>query len=271
MKIHFYKYQSAGNDFVVMDNRNNVIDHEAPELTRFLCDRRFGIGADGTLFLQKHNGYDFEMVYYNADGKPSSMCGNGGRAIVAFAKRLGIIDHKTKFIAADGSHHAQINSAGNLISLQMRDVESIVMDGDAYVLDTGSPHYVKLVDGLKKIDVNKDGAGIRNNSTYRESGINVNFVERADDGFNVRTFERGVEAETYACGTGATAVALAMAMHNGKKGQISTRIKALGGDMWIHFDHSGDGFQNIYLEGNSVCVFEGDIEVDFEPNWDALL
>ncbi|MDB5007901.1 MAG: dapF [Mucilaginibacter sp.] len=261
MKIPFYKYQGAGNDFILIDNREHVVNHQNPALIAHLCNRRFGIGGDGCMFLENRKGYDFEMVYYNADGQPSSMCGNGGRCIVAFAKYLGIIDSETNFMAVDGPHYAKISAPGDWVSLQMIDVDTINQDDDAYVLNTGSPHYVKLVDGLKEKNVYQDGYYIRNNSTYRAEGINVNFVEPTDKGYFVRTFERGVEDETFACGTGVTAVALAMAKHHQQTGQINTPIKVLGGDLNIRFNYNGEKFNNIYLEGPAVKVFEGAVEI----------
>jgi len=261
MKLHFYKYQGAGNDFILADNRNLAVNHNNPQLITRLCDRRFGIGGDGAIFLQKKEGYDFEMVYYNADGQPSSMCGNGGRCIVAFAKYLGIIDNETNFLAVDGPHYAKISAAGDWVSLQMIDVAEIGTDADAYVLNTGSPHYVQLVAGLKEKNVYRDGYTIRNNDTYRAKGINVNFVEPVADGYFVRTFERGVEDETYACGTGVTAVALAMAKHNSQSGHINTPIKVLGGDLNIRFNYDGHTFKDIFLEGPAVKVFDGEVEV----------
>jgi len=262
VKLHFYKYQGAGNDFIMVDNRDNGIDHHNPKLIGQLCDRRFGIGGDGIMFLQNVAGYDFEMVYYNADGQPSSMCGNGGRCIVAFAKYLGIIENETTFLAVDGPHYAKIAASGDWVSLQMTDVDTINHDEDAYVLNTGSPHYVKLTDGLKDKDVYTEGYAIRNNATYKAKGINVNFVEPTDNGYFVRTFERGVEDETYACGTGVTAVALAMAKHNNTTGHITTPIKVLGGDLSIRFNYADEKFTDIFLEGPAVKVFEGDWNQD---------
>jgi diaminopimelate epimerase len=261
VKIKFYKYQGAGNDFILVDNRKNVVNHHDPKLIAHICDRRFGIGGDGIMFLQNLQGYDFEMVYYNADGQPSSMCGNGGRCIVAFAKFLGIIDSEANFLAVDGPHYAKISENGDWISLQMIDVSEINRDADAYVLDTGSPHYIQQVNGLKDKDVYHDGSAIRNNDTYKAKGINVNFVEPLNDGYFVRTFERGVEDETYACGTGVTAVALAMAKQNNQTGQINTPIKVLGGDLNIRFETDGEHFSNIFLEGPAVQVFDGEVEI----------
>lgn len=261
MKIKFYKYQGAGNDFILVDNRDNGIDHHEPVLISRICDRRFGIGGDGIMFLQHKAGYDFEMIYYNSDGQPSSMCGNGGRCIVAFAKFLGIINTETDFLAVDGPHHAKISETGEWVSLQMIDVNEIHTDGEAYVLDTGSPHYIQLVDDLEHKDVYHDGYAIRNNDSYKAKGINVNFVEPLNGGYFVRTFERGVEEETYACGTGVTAVALAMAKHNKQTGQLQTPIKVLGGNLNIRFETDGKQFKHIYLEGPAMQVFSGEIKI----------
>jgi diaminopimelate epimerase len=261
VKIHFYKYQGAGNDFILVDNRQNTVNHHNERLISGLCDRRFGIGGDGIMFLQNKEGYDFEMIYYNADGQPSSMCGNGGRCIVAFAKFLGIIGSETDFLAVDGPHHAKISEMGDWVSLQMIDVDTIHQDADAYVLNTGSPHYVAFATDLANKNVYNDGYAIRNNDTYKANGINVNFVEPAHTGYFVRTFERGVEDETYACGTGVTAVALAMAKYHNQTGSIETPIKVLGGDLNIRFNYDGNRFTDIFLEGPAKQVFEGDVVV----------
>jgi diaminopimelate epimerase len=261
MNLQFFKYQGAGNDFILIDNRKEVIDHHQPELIAHLCDRRFGIGGDGMMFLQAKKGYDFEMVYYNADGRPSSMCGNGGRCIVAFARYLGVIDDETRFLAVDGPHYAKISGSGDWVSLQMIDVKQISRDADAYVLNTGSPHYVHLTQELAGKDVYSEGKAIRNNDIYKAEGININFVEPAAQGYFVRTYERGVEDETYACGTGVTAVALAMAKHEGKTGSISTPIKVLGGHLNIRFNYNGEHYTDIYLEGPAVQVYKGEVKI----------
>ena len=263
MKLKFYKYQGAGNDFVLVDNRNGAINHHNPAMIAKICDRRFGVGADGMMFLQSREGYDFEMVYYNADGQPSSMCGNGGRCMVAFAKHMGVIDAETEFLAVDGPHYAKITEEGNWVSLQMIDVNEVTRDGEAYVLNTGSPHYVTLANNLADLDVYAEGHAIRNNATYKAQGINVNFVEPATEGFFVRTFERGVEDETYACGTGVTAVALAMAQHHNKTGHIETPVKVLGGNLRIKFNYDGQRYTDIFLEGPAELVFSGEVEVWF--------
>lgn len=260
-QIHFYKYQGAGNDFVLIDNRSKNFQYTTNNIVLQLCDRRFGVGSDGLMLLQDHRDYDFEMLYFNADGQLGSMCGNGGRCIVAFAKHLGIIDTETNFLAVDGHHYAKISAEGNWVDLQMIDVKDIDRDGSAYVLNTGSPHYVNQVKGLKEMDVYHSGKDIRNNATYKAEGINVNFVEDWGDHLFVRTFERGVEDETYACGTGVTAVALAMAKDQGQTGSLKTDIKVLGGDLRIEFDYNGDDFTNIFLCGPAELVFEGDIKL----------
>jgi len=259
--MHFYKYQGAGNDFILVDNRDNSIDHHHPELIARLCDRRFGIGGDGMMFLQNVEGYDFEMVYYNADGQPSSMCGNGGRCIVAFAKHLGVIDAETNFLAVDGPHYAKISEEGNWVSLEVINAADIKRDGNDYVLNTGSPHYVALTTNLANKNVFTDGRAIRYNDTYKAKGINVNFVEPLNEGYFVRTFERGVEDETFACGTGVTAVALAMAKHNHQTGTLNTPIKVLGGDLNIRFETDGTHYNHIFLEGPAKQVFQGEVEI----------
>jgi diaminopimelate epimerase len=260
VKSHFYKYQGAGNDFVLIDNRDEHFQYKDNNAVLQLCDRRFGIGGDGLMLLQNHPDYDFEMKYFNADGKLGSMCGNGGRCMVAFAKHLGIIDRETDFLAVDGPHYAKITEQGNWVDLQMIDVSVIDKDGDAYVLNTGSPHYVEQVIGLAEMDVFSKGREIRNNSIYAEKGINVNFVEDKGSHLFVRTFERGVEDETYACGTGVTAVALAIAKERAQIGEHKTDIKVLGGDLSITFTYDGSAFSNIFLCGPAELVFEGNLK-----------
>jgi diaminopimelate epimerase len=260
-EVHFHKYQGAGNDFVLIDNRDGHFQYKDNNVVFQLCDRRFGIGADGLMLLQDHSGYDFEMLYFNADGKPGSMCGNGGRCIVAFARHLGIIDSGTNFLAVDGPHYAKISDDGHWVDLQMIDVDLITKDGDAFVLNTGSPHYVNQVTNLDALDVYKQGSAIRNNDTYRKEGINVNFVEDKGDHLFVRTFERGVEDETYACGTGVTAVALALAEAKNETGHLKTDIQVLGGKLRIEFDYDGQTFSNVFLCGPAEMVFEGNIRI----------
>lgn len=258
MNIKFSKYQGAGNDFILIDHRENQLKNIDNKLVAQLCDRRFGVGADGLMLLTHHNDYDFEMLYYNADGNIGSMCGNGGRCIVAFAKSLGIIAFETNFLAVDGPHYAKITAEGNWVELQMIDVDTINKDGDAFVLNTGSPHYVAAVENLDSLDVFKAGKDIRNNNTYKANGINVNFVEHKEDHLFVRTFERGVEDETYACGTGVTAVAMAMAQQK-EPSYIETPIKVLGGELQVNFNYDGTKYTDVFLCGPAEKVFEGEI------------
>ncbi|WP_432711926.1 diaminopimelate epimerase [Pedobacter sp.] len=261
IKVSFFKYQGAGNDFILVDNRDGRYNKLSVKTIAALCDRRFGIGADGLMFLQLHPEYDFEMLYHNADGNLGSMCGNGGRCIVAFAKYLGVIADETEFLAVDGPHFARISAAGNQVDLQMIDVDTIEKDGEAFVLNTGSPHYVLQVNDLETMDVYQQGKAIRNNETYKAQGINVNFIEDKGDYLFVRTFERGVEEETFACGTGVTAVALSMAQLKGQSGQLSTPIKVLGGNLRIDFNYTAGQFNQIFLCGPAEQVFKGEITI----------
>ena len=213
----FHKYQGAGNDFVLIDQRDQPrIDRRNQPLIARLCDRRFGIGGDGLMLLANHPDYDFEMIYFNADGRPGSMCGNGGRCMVAFAKKLGLFAEETHFLAVDGPHRARLPRPG-WVELHMNDVEAVEMTPDYFYLDTGSPHYVQFVPDLDQVDVVRQGRAIRYNDRFRERGTNVNFVERRTDGLGIATYERGVEDETLACGTGVTAAALVASLPGAKK------------------------------------------------------
>ena len=207
MIVEFYKYQGTGNDFIMIDDRENIFNINDHNLIAALCQRRMGIGADGLILLKEHDKYDFEMIYFNSDGHQSSMCGNGGRCIIAFAQLLEIIDEETTFLAIDGEHKGQF--LGDTIALQMQDVSDIEGVGDGLVMDTGSPHYIEMVDDLRNMNIEKEGRRIRNSKPFRKEGINVNFVQDSAD-LQVRTYERGVEAETLSCGTGVVATAIAM-------------------------------------------------------------
>jgi diaminopimelate epimerase len=256
MKNIFYKYQGTGNDFVMIDNRNGLFLREQTELVAYLCNRKFGVGADGLILLENDDRSDFRMVYYNADGKEGSMCGNGGRCIVAFANFLGIIRDKTEFIAVDGKHEATID--GDIISLKMQDVNEINEKSNALYLNTGSPHHVQLVNSLKTFNVVKEGARLRY-GVYGEKGSNINFVEENQtNGFDIRTYERGVEDETLSCGTGVTAVALGM-YYLGKTKEKSVAVAALGGNLEVSFEENKGFFSNIYLRGEAKQVFKGEI------------
>ena len=258
MDLNFYKYEGTGNDFIILDNRGKNFSLQLTHgLIKKMCDRHFGIGADGLMTLQEKEGYDFEMIYYNADGNKGTMCGNGGRCIVAFAKYLGIINSETNFMAVDGPHYAKIAETGDRVSLKMIDVTNINLDGNALVLDTGSPHYVLQTVDLQNKDVFSEGRKIRDSDTYSQKGINVNFVEDMGSHYYVRTYERGVEDETYACGTGVTAVAMAMAKTKGMTGTIKTNLHVMGGELNVRFNYNGDHFTEVFLEGPASFVFSG--------------
>lgn len=260
MQVHFYKYQGTGNDFVIMDNRAGELDKLTEAQVKFLCDRRFGIGGDGLMLLNNHPQYDFEMKYYNSDGRKSSMCGNGGRCLVKFAHDMGLQKDSYHFIAVDGEHDAEVNSDGT-VSLKMNDVERIHAAGNDFVLNTGSPHYVQLTEGVWDLDVFTKGRGIRNSNEYKEKGINVNFVERQEgtNGIRVRTYERGVEDETLSCGTGVTAAALVS--HHNNEGVNEVPVQTRGGSLRVKFEKHGDSFKDIWLIGPADKVFEGTIEL----------
>lgn len=256
--MNFFKYQGTGNDFIILDNR--LWSHTAltTDRVRFLCDRRFGIGADGLMLLNPHTGYDFEMKYYNADGRESTMCGNGGRCLVKFAYDIGIMKNEYSFIAVDGPHLAEIDTDGT-VSLKMRDVKTIEEYRGDFILDTGSPHYVQMVTDVMELDVYHRGMEIRYSSDFAKDGINVNFVEqKRPDEITVRTYERGVEDETLSCGTGVTASALAC-YHN-EAGYNYVKVVTKGGKLTVRFDRTPDGtFENVWLSGPAVRVFQGSI------------
>jgi diaminopimelate epimerase len=275
MELHFSKYQGTGNDFILIDNRDEKITLSRDQI-RFLCDRRFGIGADGLMLLESphsiyddatgyelvalRKGIDFRMVYYNSDGNESSMCGNGGRCISAFAKKLGVIGNEAKFLAVDGEHKSIIGDG--IVRLEMSDVDGIEKTGNDFYLNTGSPHYVRFVSGIDKLDVYEEGWKIRYSERFKEKGTNINFIEMIDDVLHVRTYERGVEDETYSCGTGVTAAAL-VAGHLGlTKQQGVCTIQTPGGHLTVRFQQDAPAqFSKIWLEGPAEFVFEGSILV----------
>jgi diaminopimelate epimerase len=259
MGITFFKYQGTGNDFVIIDGRENRPVLSGEQIAR-ICHRRFGIGADGLMVLLGHPELDFEMKYYNADGRQGSLCGNGGRCIVRFAHAMGIHRDTYRFLAADGVHDAEIERGGR-VRLKMNDVTNVRASGADYVLDTGSPHFVKFVTELSDYRVTEEGRSIRNSTHFVKDGINVNFVETVDDHtIFVRTFERGVEAETWSCGTGVTASALVSA-HN-EAGFNEVDVQTLGGKLSVEYDRiSETEYRNIWLCGPAEFVFEGQIEI----------
>ncbi|RPE00903.1 diaminopimelate epimerase [Aureibaculum marinum] len=259
-KISFYKYQGTGNDFIMIDNRNQTFPKNNTKLIAKLCDRKFGIGADGLILLELSNLQDFTMIYYNADGNEGSMCGNGGRCIVAFAKQLKIIDTHTTFDAVDGLHEAKIDK--DIVSLKMKNVTEVQKFNTHLFLNTGSPHHIAFVDNIDSFDVYTNGKNIRYGSPYFEEGTNVNFVEQKDDNtFKVRTYERGVENETLSCGTGVTAVAIAAHKAN-KTDKTNAFLKTLGGTLEVYFDYDNNIYKNVFLKGKATKVFKGEIQTE---------
>lgn len=258
MKINFSKYHGTGNDFILIDNRREEILLTTEQI-QFLCDRHFGIGADGFMLLQLAEGFDFKMVYFNSDGKESTMCGNGGRCITAFAKSLGLVNDKARFIAMDGGHESYVEEEE--IALHMKDVNGIYSGETFYELNTGSPHYVHFTEYVKEMDVKKEGSLIRYSPRYKEEGINVNFVEiMGDKEIYVRTYERGVENETLSCGTGVTASALVF-MHE-KSGIHEVDVTTPGGSLRVTMNHLGGlHFKDIWLRGKAKFVFSGEVLV----------
>lgn len=258
MQLEVFKYQGTGNDFVIIDNRGGNIQLQKEQI-HFLCDRRFGIGADGLMLLNTLPGYDFEMKYYNADGSESTMCGNGGRCLTRFAYDCGIRPDTYHFMAIDGPHKAFFGKY-DWIHLKMKPVDHISSDHQAWIVDTGSPHYVKEVHDLKNLNVFEVGRAIRYSKAFEKEGINVNFVQLDDKKIIVRTYERGVEDETYSCGTGVTAAALVFA-HN-ENGFNRVEIETKGGHLAVEFDKVGDQqFENIWLCGPATFVFKADIHL----------
>ena len=259
MKLHFYKYQGTGNDFIIMDNRDASLNGLSTEDVRHLCDRRFGIGADGLMLLNKKEGYDFEMKYYNADGREGSMCGNGGRCLVRFADHMGIHKNVYHFIAVDGEHEAEIDK--DIVKLKMVDVNGITDHEGDFVLNTGSPHYVKTVTEVQEYDVFNKGMEIRYGSEFAKEGINVNFVEEENPGeIFVRTYERGVEDETFSCGTGVTASAIVF--HTIDKGLNEIKVTTKGGQLSVQYDRvDKNTYRDIWLCGPAEKVFEGEVEI----------
>ena len=257
MEVNFYKYQGTGNDFVMIDNRDGNFDVSDLGLVRKLCDRRFGVGSDGLIAIQDRPGFDFEMVYFNADGS-QSMCGNGARCAVAFSAFLGIIVGKTHFLAIDGPHDAVLT--GEQVELLMGDVTGIEQKSGDFFVNTGSPHHIRFVTKAEGYPVFEEGKSIRNDAGYAPNGTNVNFVQAlADDEVFVRTYERGVEDETLSCGTGVTAAAI---VYGAQHSQNEVKINTLGGQLSVKFVSNPDGsFSEIWLTGPAEQVFLGKINI----------
>ena len=258
MEISFQKYQGTGNDFIMIDNRNGTFDVLSLPIAS-LCDRRFGIGADGLIVIENHPTLDFNMIYFNSDGS-QSFCGNGSRCAVMFAKSLGIIEEETRFLSTDGEHFATVQNG--LVSLQMHDVLSFTEEGDDFVINTGSPHYLSFVDNVHQLNIVNEARNIRYNETYSEKGINVNYLQNSADCLNIRTYERGVEGETLSCGTGVTAAAIALYLkENNHQTQKTTFIKTMGGNLTVSFTKTNEGFKDIFLIGPAVHTFSGVINI----------
>jgi diaminopimelate epimerase len=258
MDITFYKYQGTGNDFVMIDDRPEVFPVKNLEWVQALCDRKFGIGADGLILIRNKEGYDFEMIYFNADGS-QSMCGNGARCAVAFSKFLGIITDQAYFMAIDGPHEAKVLKHD--IELGMSPVSSLTNAGQDFFVNTGSPHHVRFVEDVNTYPVVEEGAAIRYSDAYTPKGTNVNFVTPISaDEIHVRTYERGVENETLSCGTGVTACALVYGYQNELH---EVKIITLGGNLKVRFSENAAGsFQNIRLIGPAEQVYKGKIKLN---------
>ncbi|MEY4149671.1 MAG: hypothetical protein RL555_275 [Bacteroidota bacterium] len=261
MILRFEKYQGTGNDFIIVDNRDQSLHTLTEETIQLLCDRHRGIGADGFMLLQEKEGYDFEMKYFNADGKEGSLCGNGGRCITLFAKKAGIDKDQFNFLAIDGPHEAHIRT-NNYVALRMKDVNQIQQQKDDFIVNTGSPHLIRFVRGLQQLDVVKEGRAVRFSKAFAEEGINVNFIEleKNEESLQIRTYERGVENETLSCGTGATAAALVCYHH--ENGFNNVVVKTRGGNLQIEYNRiATHQFNNIWLCGPAHFVFEGTIDL----------
>ena len=256
MKINFTKYEGNGNDFIVIDDRKEEFSEDNVSMISKLCDRKFGIGADGLILLRKHKAHDFQMIYFNSDGNESSMCGNGGRCLVSYALQLDIDLKTNSFLAIDGVHKFKV--VDNEIYLKMNDVKDIVVKNGYNFLNTGSPHVVQIVENVDEINVYEQGKKIRRQ--FKEmNGVNVNFVSFNNDIIKCRTFERGVENETLSCGTGVVAVALYVF----KKKKISDNkiiVSTNGGSLLVSFKNDGNSFREIWLKGDINKIFDGLIE-----------
>jgi diaminopimelate epimerase len=261
MNLQFFKYQGTGNDFILIDNRENNLNNLNKEIIEKFCSRKFGIGADGLILLQNENGYDFKMVYFNSDGKESTMCGNGGRCIAKFAKDLGLVSDNAYFLAIDGPHYAHISS--DSVKLKMKDVKDIKGIDDFFILDTGSPHYVRYAENLDEVDVYIEGKKIRNSEPFKSQGINVNFINKtAEKTIHVRTYERGVENETFSCGTGVVASALVNILNDYTiDGNYEIKVLTKGGNLSVIATRTGNTFNDIWLVGPVEFVYKGETNV----------
>jgi diaminopimelate epimerase len=260
-ELTFYKYEGAGNDFVLFDDRKNGFPDKRTDIIKSICDRRFGVGADGLMLLRNLAGYDYSMIYYNSDGNESSMCGNGGRCMAAFARKLGIVTDKARFKAIDGMHEAVIITDDH-IRLQMTNIHEIETGPDYFYLNTGSPHYVKFLPDINKLDVFGEGKKIRYSSRFKAQGTNVDFVQENKDHIFVRTYERGVENETLACGTGVVASVICAGIRKGvNNSHYSSSVRVMGGRLSVSFYRKDDQITDIWLEGPATFVFQGILNI----------
>lgn len=262
MKVEFSKYHGAGNDFIMIDNRKKGLS-EDHDIFKHLCDRHFGIGADGLILLENDKDSDFSMKYFNSDGYEGSMCGNGGRCIIFFAHKLKLISNKANFKAIDGFHKGEMLSVRNntaTIRLKMSDVTNISEFNNNLVINTGSPHYLIFDEDIDKIDVFTEGKTIRDSQFFKKEGINIDFIKKTENQIKIRTYERGVENETLACGTGVVASAIASYLKTGDK-STNSRVETLGGNLRVCFKESKGVFTNIYLEGPAKYVYSGEINI----------
>jgi|TARA_B110000902_G_scaffold189187_1_gene214150 diaminopimelate epimerase len=254
-KITFYKYQGTGNDFIITSDIYEVSTEQIIQL----CDRKYGIGADGLIVLKKSESVDFDMMYYNADGT-ESFCGNGSRCAVMHAKYLGWTEDKCLFNSNDGKHTAIIE--GEEVRLQMHDVDMVLVEDEGYILNTGSPHYIAYTEEIDELDLITAAHAIRYNETFSETGINVNYLEARNGIIYIRTYERGVENETLSCGTGVTAAAIAHYLEKESTlKKVSQKIQTKGGPLTVTFEKKQKTFENIYLCGPAVRVYEGEIDL----------
>jgi diaminopimelate epimerase len=254
--IQFSKYQGTGNDFIMIDNRDGAIQLSTHQVV-YLCDRKFGIGSDGVVMIESHANEDFYMIFYNPDGS-QSFCGNGSRCAVAFARQLGIVGNHGMFGAIDKPHAFVVND--DEIAIQMRDVEAVKWEESQCVIQTGSPHFIRRVEDPDKLDVAFEGAAIRYSNRFTQEGINVNFVRMGEGELWMRTYERGVEAETLSCGTGVTAAALSLAALQPSVREVLVHTR--GGDLKVKLEPTVDGgFHDVWLCGPAKEVFQGTIEL----------
>lgn len=261
MDFQFEKYQGAGNDFIIIDDRKENFPDQDHSLIQKHCDRHFGIGADGLILVRDSDRSDFKMLYFNADGHPSSLCGNGSRCVFAFANKHQMIGNEGTFETSDGIHRGSL-TPDDLICIEMGDLLTIEKRGSAIFMDTGSPHHIEFVDQVSAIDVKTQGAAIRYGAPYFETGSNANFVEKVNEKeFNIRTYERGVEDETLACGTGAVAAAIG-AHFSGQTPLDMVSINALGGCLQVSFTPDSGQYKNILLIGPATYVFSGNLTTE---------